>query len=234
MYVCRFRHEVGLYICSGYLYLVGVPEYLLNFRSSRPCTLALQSGHCLERRMIHGAFTPPSSCPKTMLSQHWTATLVRDTSPTFWYIRQSSTVFKVCCPWVVREAYLYTPLSWRTICRRGRRSGCIRTWRSPFAFKYKFSHPSLKNHHPFPRAVLSFNDVHCHHLHSTEYKCYLILNLLTGERVQEDNIVRLFSTTTGKLTQKIPHPRAVINLTWRHSEAASRFVPSYLTPYIRH
>ncbi|KAF9076123.1 RAVE protein 1 C terminal-domain-containing protein [Rhodocollybia butyracea] len=37
-----------------------------------------------------------------------------------------------------------------------------------------------------------------------------------------DNAVRLYSTTTGRQTQLIPHPRPVTNLSWRHSPASSR------------
>ncbi|KAF7985328.1 hypothetical protein HWV62_6523 [Athelia sp. TMB] len=45
----------------------------------------------------------------------------------------------------------------------------------------------------------------------------------------KDNTVRIFNTTTGRLTQSIPHPRPVSTLTWRHSDAASRddLVPLY-------
>lgn len=44
-----------------------------------------------------------------------------------------------------------------------------------------------------------------------------------------DNAVRIFTSTTGRLTQSIPHPRPVSALTWRHSDAASRddLVPLY-------
>ncbi|KAE9408257.1 WD repeat-containing protein [Gymnopus androsaceus JB14] len=37
-----------------------------------------------------------------------------------------------------------------------------------------------------------------------------------------DNAVRLYSTTTGRQTQLIPHSRPVTNLSWRHSQASSR------------
>ncbi|KAJ3966484.1 RAVE protein 1 C terminal-domain-containing protein [Lentinula raphanica] len=37
-----------------------------------------------------------------------------------------------------------------------------------------------------------------------------------------DNAVYLYSTTTGRQVQLIPHPRPVINLSWRHSQASSR------------
>ncbi|KAG6818061.1 hypothetical protein H0H87_009216 [Tephrocybe sp. NHM501043] len=36
------------------------------------------------------------------------------------------------------------------------------------------------------------------------------------------NAIRLYSTTSGRQTQIIPHPRPVINFAWRHSQAASR------------
>ncbi|GAW06008.1 wd repeat protein [Lentinula edodes] len=37
-----------------------------------------------------------------------------------------------------------------------------------------------------------------------------------------DNAVCLYSTTTGRQIQLIPHPRPVVNLSWRHSQASSR------------
>ncbi|RDB29031.1 Regulator of V-ATPase in vacuolar membrane protein 1 [Hypsizygus marmoreus] len=37
-----------------------------------------------------------------------------------------------------------------------------------------------------------------------------------------DNAVRLYSTTSGRQTQIIPHPRPISNFSWRHSQAASR------------
>ncbi|KAF9015532.1 RAVE protein 1 C terminal-domain-containing protein [Cyathus striatus] len=36
------------------------------------------------------------------------------------------------------------------------------------------------------------------------------------------NEVRIWSTPSGKYTQVIPHPRPVVNLTWRHTQASSR------------
>ncbi|KAF7436647.1 regulator of (H+)-ATPase in vacuolar membrane [Pleurotus ostreatus] len=37
-----------------------------------------------------------------------------------------------------------------------------------------------------------------------------------------DNAVRIYSTTTGRQTQTIPHPRPVTDMIWRHSQASSR------------
>ncbi|KAF8349754.1 RAVE protein 1 C terminal-domain-containing protein [Amanita rubescens] len=37
-----------------------------------------------------------------------------------------------------------------------------------------------------------------------------------------DNTVRLYSTTSGRVIQSIRHPRPVINISWRHSQASSR------------
>ncbi|PPQ67110.1 hypothetical protein CVT25_005711 [Psilocybe cyanescens] len=39
---------------------------------------------------------------------------------------------------------------------------------------------------------------------------------------KKDNAVRLYSTTSGRQTQLIPHPRPVIKLSWRRSQASSR------------
>ncbi|KAF8642016.1 hypothetical protein AX16_009737 [Volvariella volvacea WC 439] len=39
---------------------------------------------------------------------------------------------------------------------------------------------------------------------------------------QRDNVVRTYSTTSGRLVQNVPHPRPVINLTWRHTRTSSR------------
>lgn len=39
---------------------------------------------------------------------------------------------------------------------------------------------------------------------------------------QHSNLVRLYSTTTGRQTQAIVHPRPVVNICWRHSQASSR------------
>lgn len=41
---------------------------------------------------------------------------------------------------------------------------------------------------------------------------------------QHDNVVRIYLTTSGRQTQAIPHPRPVVNITWRQSQASSRFV----------
>jgi hypothetical protein len=43
-------------------------------------------------------------------------------------------------------------------------------------------------------------------------------------RVQIDNTVRLYSTTSGQQTQLLPHRRPVTDLSWRLSEASNRFV----------
>ncbi|KAF8913010.1 RAVE protein 1 C terminal-domain-containing protein [Gymnopilus junonius] len=39
---------------------------------------------------------------------------------------------------------------------------------------------------------------------------------------KKDNAIRLYSTTSGRQTQLIPHPRPVIKLSWRRSQASSR------------
>ncbi|KIM47847.1 hypothetical protein M413DRAFT_417307 [Hebeloma cylindrosporum] len=39
---------------------------------------------------------------------------------------------------------------------------------------------------------------------------------------KNDNAVRLYSTTSGRQTQLIPHPRPVLKLSWRRSQASSR------------
>ncbi|TFK36859.1 RAVE protein 1 C terminal-domain-containing protein [Crucibulum laeve] len=39
---------------------------------------------------------------------------------------------------------------------------------------------------------------------------------------KKDNAVRLYSTTSGRQTQIIPHPRPITKLSWRHSQASSR------------
>ncbi|KAF8641123.1 hypothetical protein AX17_000765 [Amanita inopinata Kibby_2008] len=39
---------------------------------------------------------------------------------------------------------------------------------------------------------------------------------------KKDNDIRLYSTTSGRLTQVITHPRPVVSLSWRHSQASSR------------
>ncbi|PFH54806.1 hypothetical protein AMATHDRAFT_72570 [Amanita thiersii Skay4041] len=39
---------------------------------------------------------------------------------------------------------------------------------------------------------------------------------------QTDNEVRIYATTSGRQTQGICHPRPVINLSWRHSQASNR------------
>ncbi|THH13364.1 hypothetical protein EW146_g6843 [Bondarzewia mesenterica] len=39
---------------------------------------------------------------------------------------------------------------------------------------------------------------------------------------QHDNVVRIYLTTSGRQTQKIPHPRPVTNITWRQAQASSR------------
>ncbi|KAF9455073.1 hypothetical protein P691DRAFT_770160 [Macrolepiota fuliginosa MF-IS2] len=39
---------------------------------------------------------------------------------------------------------------------------------------------------------------------------------------KNSNIVRIYSTTSGRQTQAITHPRPVLNLSWRHSQASSR------------
>ncbi|KAJ8083807.1 regulator of (H+)-ATPase in vacuolar membrane [Marasmius tenuissimus] len=39
---------------------------------------------------------------------------------------------------------------------------------------------------------------------------------------EADTAVRLYSTTTGRQIQSIPHPRPIINLSWRYSSASSR------------
>ncbi|KAF8222144.1 WD repeat-containing protein [Tricholoma matsutake] len=39
---------------------------------------------------------------------------------------------------------------------------------------------------------------------------------------KQDNAIRLYSTTSGRLTQMIPHPRPVVDFSWRHSQASSR------------
>ncbi|KAI0068306.1 WD repeat-containing protein [Artomyces pyxidatus] len=39
---------------------------------------------------------------------------------------------------------------------------------------------------------------------------------------QQDNIVRIYLTTSGRQTQTIPHPRPLANITWRHAQASSR------------
>ncbi|KAK2461643.1 hypothetical protein APHAL10511_006106 [Amanita phalloides] len=39
---------------------------------------------------------------------------------------------------------------------------------------------------------------------------------------KSDNIVRIYSTTSGRMIQSIRHPRPVTNIAWRHSQASSR------------
>lgn len=40
--------------------------------------------------------------------------------------------------------------------------------------------------------------------------------------LQHDDLVRLYSTTSGRLVQGIPHPRPVTDLMWRFSQASRR------------
>ncbi|KAJ7042393.1 RAVE protein 1 C terminal-domain-containing protein [Mycena alexandri] len=39
---------------------------------------------------------------------------------------------------------------------------------------------------------------------------------------KHNKALRTYSTTSGRLTQEIPHPRPITNISWRHSEASSR------------
>ncbi|KAF8973548.1 WD repeat-containing protein [Flammula alnicola] len=39
---------------------------------------------------------------------------------------------------------------------------------------------------------------------------------------KKDNAIRLYSTTSGRQTQLIPHPRPVVKVSWRRSQASSR------------
>ncbi|KAJ7099614.1 RAVE protein 1 C terminal-domain-containing protein [Mycena crocata] len=39
---------------------------------------------------------------------------------------------------------------------------------------------------------------------------------------QNNKSLRTYSTTSGRLTQDIPHPRPITNISWRHSQASSR------------
>ncbi|KAJ7076559.1 RAVE protein 1 C terminal-domain-containing protein [Mycena belliarum] len=39
---------------------------------------------------------------------------------------------------------------------------------------------------------------------------------------KNDKSLRTYSTTSGRLTQDIPHPRPITNISWRHSQASSR------------
>ncbi|KAI0041796.1 WD repeat-containing protein [Auriscalpium vulgare] len=39
---------------------------------------------------------------------------------------------------------------------------------------------------------------------------------------QQDNVVRIYLTTSGRQTQAISHPRPLSNITWRHAQASSR------------
>lgn len=41
---------------------------------------------------------------------------------------------------------------------------------------------------------------------------------------KHDNTVRIYSTTSGRQTQAIPHPRPVTDITWRRPQASSRYV----------
>lgn len=41
-------------------------------------------------------------------------------------------------------------------------------------------------------------------------------------RIQHDNVVRIYLTTTGRQTQAVPHPRPVTDLIWRNSPTSSR------------
>jgi hypothetical protein len=50
--------------------------------------------------------------------------------------------------------------------------------------------------------------------------------------LQNENTVRTYSTTSGRQSQVIPHPRPVTNIAWRHSQASSRFVTTILLRFI--
>ncbi|KAJ7786153.1 RAVE protein 1 C terminal-domain-containing protein [Mycena metata] len=39
---------------------------------------------------------------------------------------------------------------------------------------------------------------------------------------KHNKALRTYSTTSGRLTQEIPHPRPITNISWRHSQASSR------------
>ncbi|KAJ7783622.1 RAVE protein 1 C terminal-domain-containing protein [Mycena maculata] len=39
---------------------------------------------------------------------------------------------------------------------------------------------------------------------------------------KHNKYLRTYSTTSGRLTQEIPHPRPITNISWRHSQASSR------------
>ncbi|KAF9479728.1 hypothetical protein BDN70DRAFT_906163 [Pholiota conissans] len=65
------------------------------------------------------------------------------------------------------------------------------------------------------------------------YTLVLENDLLTWSRkwmtASKDNSIRLFSTTSGRQTQLIPHPRSVLKVAWRRSQASSRSVLDDLT-----
>lgn len=77
-------------------------------------------------------------------------------------------------------------------------------------------------HNTLPHPLFTLSHVHCHNIAGpcrTSERIYL-LNL----PLQHNHAVRLYSTTSGRQTQAIHHPRPVINITWRQSQASSRFV----------
>lgn len=50
-----------------------------------------------------------------------------------------------------------------------------------------------------------------------------LLEFQSLPREKESNAVRLYSTTSGRQTQLIPHPRAVVRISWRRPQASSRY-----------
>jgi hypothetical protein len=58
---------------------------------------------------------------------------------------------------------------------------------------------------------------------------FIILPDCQLQSIQQDNAIRLYSTTSGRLTQTIPHARPVVDFSWRHSQASSRSVPTALS-----
>lgn len=62
----------------------------------------------------------------------------------------------------------------------------------------------------------------------------LLLHPSSDSISQNRNIVRIYSTASGRQTQAIRHPRPIINLSWRHPRASSRqvhhlLIATYLT-----
>jgi hypothetical protein len=106
------------------------------------------------------------------------------------------------------------------------------TWSQKWMSRYMFLLPQLlpflnkfQCYIAFFGMLRTFFDVYRNHFIST-HKLYglwshtLILMLF----LQNDNSVRVYSTTSGRQTQDILHPRPVIDISWRHSPTSGRLV----------